>query len=157
MKKLILVLFLFITGLTAKSQTYQADTLKYFVDVFNEKPDTIIVQEIVIRIEGKNLHIDKWDASFNAIITDTLDVEVIGVGFYIKKYAIRTVTTTTGKIYEMELLMGYVDGKLITIGLSRGLQLFLYHIQNELIDGNARQRKYYPYIKDWTKTVLSGE
>lgn len=135
MKKVILLLVLFITGLVAKSQTWQADTLKYFENVFNTKPDTTIVQEILIRIDGKNLYIDKWDVSFTAIITDTLDIEVIEVGFYIKKYAIRTVSVTTGKIYDMELLIGYVDGRVMTVGLSRGLQLFLYHISNQLIDG----------------------
>jgi len=153
MKKLLLLTILFLSVLLSKGQTYKADTLRYFEDVDNIIPDTTLVEEITIILNKGNVHIFKHDASFKAVITDTLPMQVLAVGVYMDRFNIKTVQSLNGYIYTLQLMIVYVDGKVRTIGLSRGTQLFLYHITNQLYDGNARQRKY-PYVRDWSRAVL---
>lgn len=154
MKKLILIVLLFIAGLTVKSQVWQADTLRYFknvMDTTTTEPDTTIVNDMIITLSNGRINIRKWDANFNAIIIDTINVHVMGRGVYIVNCNIRTVASTNGKIYNMELHMGYFQNTLMSVGLSRNGQLFLYHIVNQLIDLNARAETYF---RDWFRASL---
>jgi hypothetical protein len=130
MKKLILVLFLFIAGCITKAQTYQADTLVYFESVYNDKPDTILAEPILITISNGYILITKHNARFRAKITDTLSSEKRGR--LEDKYftLLKTVEDTT---YSLTLILTYYDNYLICIGISHNLQLFIYHIQNQLI------------------------
>jgi|SRR6187399_2917612 len=154
MKKLILILFLFIAGI-AKSQTWKADSLVYYSSAYNLNPDTLITEDITIVIERGTLTISKHNARFHATIEDTLPVARTNYGIVDRIFNVRTYPTMyqqdTG--YTMMLIMSYFDEKLIALGLLHNEQLFIYHITNQILDGIARQRKY-PYIRDWTRAAL---
>lgn len=121
------------------------------MDTTKTQPDTTIVQDILIKISGNYLNIRKWDANFVATIIDTINISVMGRGVYIVNCNIRTVSSTNGKIYNMELHLGYLGNELLSVGLSRNAQLFLYHIVNKLIDGQARKPRY---LNEWLREAI---
>lgn len=140
MKKLILILLLFISG-AIYSQTWQADTLVYYSSAYNSKPDTTIIEEIIITIEQNYLYVKKHNAYFKAKIVDTLQFDD-RTGPYISDriYTVTTIPKTyEGEPYTLKLIMSYFNSKLIAVGLLHGEQLFIYHIVNQLIDGYARK------------------
>ncbi len=143
MKKLILLLVLFITGLVAKSQTYIADSMVYYSSAYNPNPDTTLSEEIRIVLERGTVTISKHNARFNAIITDTLPEQVVSYGAVDRIFKIRRYTTLnhsdTG--YVLLMIMTYFNGRLVALGLLHNEQLFIYHIVNELINGQAWIRK----------------
>lgn len=139
MKKLILAFFLLIAGYVTKAQKYQADTLVYFENVYNEIPDTTIVEPILITIENGYILITKSNARFRAKITDTLPSEKRG-RIEDKYYTILKNISDTA--YSLTLILTYYDNYLVCIGISHNLQLFIYHIQNQLISTYIKPREW---------------
>lgn len=143
MKKTIMLLVLFITGLVAKSQTWKSDSLVYYSSAYQDKPDTCLVEDITIVIQSGSLTITKHNARFHAVITDTLPTQRTSSGIIDRLFKLRSFPTMyqsdTG--YVLMMIMSYWDGRLIAIGLVHRDQIFIYHIVNELIDSKAWIRK----------------
>lgn len=131
-RTLILALFLMISGML-QAQTYQADSLFYYSNLYNDKPDTAIGEEILIVFNKGNINISKHNAVFVARITDTvgekwITPKTIARNFYIKV----TPTSYKGNDYTMEMIVYYADNQPYLIALIHNLQLFIYHIVHEL-------------------------
>lgn len=154
----IVTLALLLISLVGSCQTWQADTLVYYRSAFNPSPDTTVVDEITIVVERGTLSISKKNAFFQALIEDTLPVQRMGYGIVDKVFKVRRYISMSKQDtgYVLTMIMSYFDGKLIALGLLHGEQLFIYHIVNELFNGNARQRKY-PYFRDWARVALGGD
>lgn len=145
MKKFLLVLFLFVSSFL-KAQTYLADSLAYYSNIWNNKPDTVLGEPITIKIENKVILITKSNARFKAQIIDTVEKVMTGPYSYRETYTIRVKPTAyeSDTTYDMELLMSFYHGELIVLALSKGDQLFIYHIA-------ARLFSTYIKPKEWTE------
>lgn len=139
MRKLILILFLFVAGI-AKSQTYQADTLVYFSNLYNEKPDTTLVEPIRIIINSGYILITKHDARFKAKILDTLPIDRVSDRIRSEYFTIEKAIEDTS--YHLMLILSYFDNFLVSVGISHDYQLFIYHIENQLISTYLKPKEW---------------
>jgi len=138
MRTLLLCILLLLGGLV-KSQVWQADTLKYWSNIWYE-PDTVITEEIIIEIDKGYITIVKHNAFFKAKIVDTLQTDRTGPYSYTKNYRIlKTPDFRKDTAYEMKLYMSYYGNRLTHLGLAKGEQLFIYWITNQLINTNAKR------------------
>lgn len=138
MKKLILGLFLLISGIV-KAQTYQADTLVYFSNLYNEKPDTTIIEPIRIIIDNGYILITKHNARFKAKITDTLPTDKVSDRMRSEYFTLEKAIDDTS--YHLTLILSYFDNFLVSVGISHSYQLFIYHIENQFISTFVKPRE----------------
>ena len=129
MKKLFLVLSLFISGLIY-GQTYQIDSVATFKHI-DDKTFKTVAEDLVIKIENGTITFG-GSYDFKANFTDTLSSVLMERYIYAETYVVQNVKDTSDQRL-MNII--YYDGRPQSVGiLKKDNELTVFHIKNVLGD-----------------------